>query len=134
MKTFDLMFGCLGNGTTVCDRSQIVNHDYATVAHIAEWGGVKIYDKRLLKDADAMERINRQAVTAQDRFRVWWHLQTWETQYTAWICSLPLKKQLNARAEGPEEKSADWLLQAYIENQNARHGYEMPQEQRPETI
>lgn len=126
MKTFDLMFGCLGNGITVYDRSREEHGDYKPVAHIAAWGGIRIFDPQVECDLDAMERIWNMAKREQENYRIWWNLQTWGTQYTAWICSLPPKKQLNARAEGPEEKSSDWLLQAYIENQNTRHGYEMP--------
>jgi len=34
LKPFDLMFGCLGNGITVCDRNREEQGDYKKVAHI----------------------------------------------------------------------------------------------------
>ena len=57
MKTFDLGFGCLGNGTTVWDRNQDTGNDYKTVAHIAAYGGVKLYDQRLKTSPEALRRI-----------------------------------------------------------------------------
>lgn len=44
MKQYDIMFGCLGNGTTVCDRATIRSGDYAIIAHISEGGNVKYYE------------------------------------------------------------------------------------------
>ncbi len=43
MKNIDLMFCCLGNGITVCDRSRMYGGDYKTVAHIDPCGVYKLY-------------------------------------------------------------------------------------------
>ena len=43
MKTYDLGFGCLGNGITVYNRSRMCGGDYQTVAHIAPCGAYKLY-------------------------------------------------------------------------------------------
>lgn len=42
MKNCDLMFGCLGNGITVCDRNHLCGGDYLTVAHIDPCGAYKL--------------------------------------------------------------------------------------------
>ena len=35
---FELWFGCLGNGTTVCNKAVTENGDYKKIAHISEGG------------------------------------------------------------------------------------------------
>lgn len=47
----NLMFGCLGNGITVCDRNRMYLGDYATVAHISGEGLVRIYCQFLSEEA-----------------------------------------------------------------------------------
>ncbi len=37
-KESSLFFGCLGNGTTVCDTSVMERGDYKRIAHISEDG------------------------------------------------------------------------------------------------
>ena len=43
MKKFELFFGCLGNGTTVCNKAVMENGDYKKIAHISEGGNIKLY-------------------------------------------------------------------------------------------
>ena len=43
MKKFELFGGCMGNGTTVCNKAVIVNGDYKTIAHISDGGRIKWY-------------------------------------------------------------------------------------------
>lgn len=45
MKNIDLMFCCLGNGLTVCDRSHMEGGDYKIVAHVDSCGVYKLYCK-----------------------------------------------------------------------------------------
>lgn len=45
--THDLMFGGLGNGTTVCNRAREVNGDYQTIAHISDCGAIYWYVDKL---------------------------------------------------------------------------------------
>ncbi|GLU56475.1 hypothetical protein Dfri01_59360 [Dyadobacter frigoris] len=44
---FDLFFGCLGNGTTVSNRKELVNGDYKNIAHISDSGIITYYVKNL---------------------------------------------------------------------------------------
>jgi hypothetical protein len=46
-KPVDLMFCCLGNGITVCDRAHMNGGDYATVAHIDPCGAIRYYTRDL---------------------------------------------------------------------------------------
>lgn len=41
--SYDLGFGCLGNGTTVWNRMREIGGDYETVAHIDPCGAYRIY-------------------------------------------------------------------------------------------
>ena len=41
--SYDLMFGRLGNGTTVCNRASEENGDYPTIAHIDDCGAIHWY-------------------------------------------------------------------------------------------
>ena len=67
MKNVDLMFGFLGNGVTVCDRSRQEHGDYKTVAHIDPCGAVRLYDEKL--PADAVKKINDHASTQARNFK-----------------------------------------------------------------
>lgn len=42
---FELFGGCLGNGTTVCNKAVKENGDYKTIAHISNGGTIKWYIK-----------------------------------------------------------------------------------------
>ena len=67
MKEVDLMFGCLGNGVTVCDRSRMEHGDYKKVAHIEPCGAVKLYDATL--PPDALEKIDAHAAAQARNFK-----------------------------------------------------------------
>ena len=64
----DLMFCCLGNGVTVCDRARKGSGgDYLIVAHIQPYGGISIADTRI-SDADC-DAIDAQAISEARRFK-----------------------------------------------------------------
>lgn len=42
-EKFELWFGCLGNGTTVCNKAVEENGDYKKIAHISEGGETSGY-------------------------------------------------------------------------------------------
>lgn len=69
----NLMFGCLGNGITVADRNRHQHGDYATVAHIAENGLVRIYCQFLSREA--LDSINsmacKQAYKYMEQWKSW---------------------------------------------------------------
>lgn len=128
MKTFDLGFGCLGNGTTVWDRNQDTGNDYKTVAHIAAYGGVKLYDQRLKTNPEALRRIIDMAGRQQLDFYHWWFGQSCATQYSLFYESMTLRQQLAERDDWPKEKTAEWMYQKYITFACLNQGYTMPAE------
>ena len=42
---FELFCGCLGNGTTVCNKAVTENGDYKKIAHISEGGNIRLNGK-----------------------------------------------------------------------------------------
>lgn len=63
----NLMFGCLGNGVTVCDRDRTEHGDYKNIAHIDPCGAVRMYVKTI--SPEARETIERHAALLRDVYR-----------------------------------------------------------------
>lgn len=125
MKTCDLMFCCLGNGLTVCDRNRTEGNDYKNVAHIANFGGVKLYDKTL--PAEAREAITNAAKREIERFKEWFFQQDYDTQlFRLYYESLNMSQYLEASKAGTRDRSPEWLYQEYIRVNCLNHGYTMP--------
>lgn len=57
-EKFELWFGCLGNGTTVCNKAVTENGDYKKIAHISEGGNIRLYVADSYIPAAEMEKIN----------------------------------------------------------------------------
>lgn len=75
MKNFELFGGCLGNGTTVCNKAVIENGDYKTIAHISNGGRIKWYiqNPESYVPADAMKIIQGWADSANKKFMEDWN-------------------------------------------------------------
>jgi hypothetical protein len=58
---FELFCGCLGNGTTVCNKAVTENGDYKKIAHISEGGNIRLYVAESYIPAEAMEKIKAMA-------------------------------------------------------------------------
>ena len=69
---FELFFGCLGNGTTVCNKAVMKNGDYKQIAHISECGNIRLYVAESYIPAAEMEKIkamaNREKAEYMKRF------------------------------------------------------------------
>jgi hypothetical protein len=81
-KKFELFMGCLGNGTTVCNKAVTEHGDYKYIAHISEHGVIKFYvDKSYIPD-DAMQKIKAVAQRDKEKFMEKWnrmsYLEKWE--------------------------------------------------------
>ena len=90
-RKIDLMFGCLGNGVTVCNKAVMEHGDYKNVAHISVYGKITFYvpldylpEEEMSKiqtmaDNEAKENkakfealpMYRQYATMLDNTRVW---------------------------------------------------------------
>lgn len=66
---YDLMFGCLGNGTTVFNRSRMEYGDYKKVAHIGDCGAVTWYEKPETLPEYARQEINDHAAAQAEKFK-----------------------------------------------------------------
>lgn len=66
---YDLMFGCLGNGTTVFNRSRMEYGDYKNVAHIDDCGVVAWYEKPETLPEYARQEINDHAAAQARNFK-----------------------------------------------------------------
>ena len=67
-RKFELFFGCLGNGVTVCNKAVMQNGDYKMVAHISNGGNIRFYvPESYIPDAE-MERIRAMANRTKREF------------------------------------------------------------------
>lgn len=64
-RKFELFMGCLGNGTTVCNKAVEEHGDYKRIAHISPAGNIKLYVDPDYIPADDMKRI--EAAADRDR-------------------------------------------------------------------
>ena len=74
-KKFELFGGCLGNGTTVCNKAVEENGDYKVIAHISDGGRIKWYIKNpeSYVPADDMKIIQGWADSAREKFMEDWN-------------------------------------------------------------
>lgn len=67
-KKFELFFGCLGNGVTVCNKAVKEYGDYKTVAHISSGGNILFFvSESYIPDAE-MEKIRAMANKMKQEF------------------------------------------------------------------
>lgn len=112
MPKYDLMFGCFGNGTTVCNRAQTERGDYKIIAHISEGGNVTYYDKL---PADIVERIEKTAADDKQKFQAEFIKLPKIKQYEIILDSLPMDKWSEYRDRDMYNKEFDTLLAEYFE-------------------
>ena len=74
-KKFELFGGCLGNGTTVCNKAVMENGDYKVIAHISNGGRIKWYIKNPQEYVPAadMQIIQGWADSAKQKFMEEWN-------------------------------------------------------------
>ena len=106
VEKFELFGGCLGNGTTVCNKAVMENGDYKTIAHISNGGRIKWYIKNpesYVPAAD-MKIIQGWADSANKKFMEDWNrlpdIMKYEKildriPYTV-LLDHPMKEQLKA--------------------------------------
>lgn len=121
---FELFGGCLGNGTTVCNKAVIENGDYKTIAHISEGGRISWYIKNpesYVPEKD-METIKQWSKDARNKFMSYWDVLPDIRKYEIILDSVPftvlfehpLKEQLKACTDLHEKVLM--LEKIYIEN------------------
>ena len=117
----DLMFGCLGNGITVCDKSSMENGDYKTVAHISEYGGMKLYRGHGL-DSESVKRIENMAKTQAKFYYMKFMLYQKELQIRE-LCQIVKYDQMKGMKLS--EMTSQELYDAYIKYACINEGYKM---------
>ena len=74
-QKFELFGGCLGNGTTVCNKAIMENGDYKKIAHISNGGLIKWYieNPESYVPEYAMKKILGWADAANKKFMEDWN-------------------------------------------------------------
>lgn len=68
-KKFELFMGCLGNGTTVCNKAVMENGDYKFIAHISTGGNIKLFVPPDYIPPEEMQKIQTYAVASAEGFK-----------------------------------------------------------------
>lgn len=103
---FELFGGCLGNGTTVCNKAVLENGDYKVIAHISNGGRIKwrIQNPESYVPEKDMQIIKGWSDTAREKFMERWNcfddlrkyeIMLNEMSYAA-LLAHPLKEELKA--------------------------------------
>ena len=105
-KNFELFGGCLGNGTTVCNKAVEENGDYKVIAHISDGGRIKWYIKNpeSYVPEDSMKIIQGWADSANKKFMEEWNRLPDLVKYErilnrfsySFLLQHPMKEQLKA--------------------------------------
>ena len=87
-KKFELFMGCLGNGTTVCNKAVYQHGDYKKVAHISEHGVIELYVESDYIPLEEMQKIQAVADADKVKFLKWWNLKD-DLQKFRYMLELP---------------------------------------------
>lgn len=68
-RKFELFMGCLGNGTTICNKAVEEHGDYKHIAHISPAGKITWYVKPESIPGDALLKIERIAEGYEQKAR-----------------------------------------------------------------
>lgn len=123
-RKFELFGGCLGNGTTVCNKAVEENDDYKTIAHISEGGRISWYIKNpesYVPEKD-MKTIKQWCKDARNKFMSYWSALSDIRKYEIILDDIPytillehpLKEQLKACTDLHEKVTM--LEKIYMEN------------------
>lgn len=120
-KKFELFMGCLGNGTTVCNKAVMEHGDYKTIAHISPAGNIKLYVNPDYIPPDDMKRIESAAEHNRAEFLRRLDLETKANPNAAYLKmleALPIDVFLyyiENKNGTPEERNRK-LVNLYLEN------------------
>ena len=78
---FELFAGCLGNGTTVCNKAVEEHGDYKKVCHISNDGNITWYVEKDYCPEEALVQIENWADTAKRDYDKWWESIGTYTRY-----------------------------------------------------
>lgn len=127
-RKFELFGGCLGNGTTVCNKAVEENGDYKIIAHISNSGKIVWYikDPEKYVPAEDMEKIHEWADAARNKFLESWKKLPDLRKYEVILNEIgylpllnhPLKEQLKACTD--LHKKVELLEKIYFEREGVK--------------
>lgn len=120
-RKFELFMGCLGNGTTVCNKAVMEHGDYKTIAHISPAGNIKLYVNPDYIPPDDMKRIESAAERDRAEFLRRLNLEAAANPNAAYLKmleALPFDVFLSyiENKEGTKEERNKKLINLYLEN------------------
>lgn len=74
----DLLFACMGNGITVCDKEQ----NYRDVCHISIHGHVQFYTEKENLPSENLDRIFAEAERERTNFLIEWEKKSTAAKYS----------------------------------------------------
>lgn len=121
--SYDLMFGRLGNGTTVCNMAREEHGDYPTIAHIDDCGAVRWYVDAKRLPPYVLEDVNAAALRDMAEFKEKFLKLTPLEALRAVYDTFPM----NTIQNDISKKTVPALYEIYTEFM-AQHGYMMPEQ------
>ena len=98
-QDFELWFGCLGNGITVCNSAKEHNGNYERIAHISVGGNIRLYVEESYIPKEDMERLKSTARKTKENFRQKFEQLPDAKQYAQILDALPLREFLDALSD-----------------------------------
>lgn len=89
-KKFELWFGCLGNGITVCNSAVMENGDFKHIAHIQSYGKVKLYVDENYIPTEDLKRIYEMAEMERLEYLKYWNSLPLKNRYERMLDYLPI--------------------------------------------
>lgn len=111
---FELFMGCLGNGTTVCNKAICKNGDYEMVAHISDAGNIKLYVKESYIPAEDMRKIKNTAEKQRMDFVKHFESMSELQQYGVILDNMPLNKLIELIKPNVELKEKIEKMKEYF--------------------
>lgn len=93
-KKFELWFGCLGNGVTVCNSAVMENGDFKHIAHIQPYGKVKLYVEKDYIPTEELKRIYETAEMERLEYLEYWNSLPIKSRYERMLDYLSIGEYL----------------------------------------
>lgn len=106
---FKLWMGCLGNGTSVCNKAVEEYGDYKKIAHISEEGEIKWYVDDTYTPPDAVEKIKAYAAKQKSKYEKWWKSLSEEKRYELTLDKMTASELVEHIRKKREEKKNEVL-------------------------
>lgn len=116
LKKFELFMCCLGNGITVCNKTEYEHGDYKIIAHIADCGKITWYvDPTKYVPGDALLKIEHCATMQHVKWEKWLDSMTEEDQCYKLLDKVPVSVMLHAFTLETIKERLSYLKHVYYE-------------------